>query len=65
MKEINSTVEYIADCLRSAGYDPYAQILAYVNTGNDTYITRQGNARVLIKAVDPAELKRYIGVYKL
>lgn len=64
MKESNSTVEYIADCLRSAGYDPYAQILGYVNTGNDTYITRKGDARDIIKTVDPVELDRYIAGHK-
>ena len=32
--------------------EPYEQIYGYVQTGNDTYITRHGNARDKIKLLD-------------
>lgn len=62
MKDNNQTIEYIASCIRAAGYDPYAQIYGYIKTSNECYITRQGDARTLIKEVDASQLKNYIAV---
>lgn len=52
-------LEHIADSIRTAGYDPYAQLFGYLSTGNDLYITRQGNARNLIKQVDKTALEAF------
>ena len=43
-----------------AGYDPVMQILGYLQTGDDAYITRTGNARDLIKLIDRIELEEYV-----
>lgn len=53
-------IRRIVLALRAAGYDPYAQLYAYVMTGNVAYITRTANARELIRRVDIHGLKRYL-----
>ena len=56
-------VEYIISTLRDAGYDPYEQLYAYAITGNETYITRQGNARRIISSIEREKLIEYILPY--
>lgn len=46
--------------MMAAGYDPGAQLTGYLKTGNSAYITRQGEARNLIKEINPAVIKRYL-----
>ena len=59
-----AVIEQIADSIRTAGYDPYAQLCGYLSTGNDSYITRQGNARDLIKQVDKTALEAFLIILK-
>lgn len=54
------TIEQIVEAIRDAGYDPYTQLHGYLSTGVDAYITRKGDARNLVKLVDPEQLLRYI-----
>ena len=56
-------VEYIVSVLRDAGYDPYEQLYAYAITGNETYITRKGDARSMVSDVDREQLRQYIAPY--
>jgi len=53
-------IERIIAALRQAGYDPYSQLQGYLITGNAAYITRNGNARDLIRCVDLYELQMYL-----
>ena len=46
--------------IRSAGYEPYDQLYGYVKTGDDTYITRSGDARKLIKELDSNQVWRFV-----
>ena len=57
-------LEQITDSIRTAGYDPYAQLYGYLRTGNDSYITRQGNARDLIKQVEKTALEAFLIILK-
>ena len=50
----------VVDALQQAGYEPYAQLVSYVNTGDDTYITRHGGARELARTLDPGILREYL-----
>lgn len=50
----------IEKALRDAGYDPVSQLVGYYQTGDPTYITRKGDARVLIQTVDKERLGQYI-----
>ena len=56
----NNLVERIVMAIQDAGYVPYDQLTAFLKTGDDRYITRRDNARVLIREVDQKELKKYL-----
>ena len=53
-------IDYIISVLRDAGYEPYDQLYAYLHTGNDTYITRKGDARTLVASLDKQQVWNYI-----
>lgn len=53
-------VEYIVSVLRDAGYNPHDQLYAYAITGDETYITRQGDARKLALTIDRKWLIDYV-----
>lgn len=54
------TMERIVAAIRSAGYEPYDQLYGYVKTGDDTYITRSGDARKLIKELDMDRVRCFV-----
>ena len=58
--EFHHKIEYIVSVLHEAGYDPYEQLYAYLHTGNDTYITRKGDARSLVGELDREQILDYI-----
>ena len=58
--KLQMDIENIIRIIREAGYNPYEQLYAYLNTGNDSYITRKGNARVLVAELNREELWAYI-----
>lgn len=60
MEDNQQVLEYIVKCIKETGNDPRTQIRGYVISGNDCYITRTGNARRLIKSVEPACLEKYV-----
>jgi len=55
-----SLIQEIVTLLENAGYDSYAQITGYVETGSDVYITRKGSAMDKIKLVNIDALKEYL-----
>ena len=60
-KEFYDTLQEIIIALKAKGYySPYEQILGYLKTGVDTYITRHNDARNKIKSLDKIKLKEYI-----
>jgi len=60
MKANSKELLQIIGSILEAGYDPYMQILGYLQTKDDSYITRTGNARNLIKTIDRTELEEFI-----
>ena len=58
--EFENLMEHIVASIRSAGYEPYDQLYGYLKTGDETYITRTGDARNLIKALDRTRLQRFV-----
>lgn len=60
MSENNQTLDYIVKCIRATGNDPRTQIYGYIHSGNACFITREGNARALIKLVELSQLERYV-----
>ena len=52
-------MDQIVKALKDAGYDPYTQLCGYLETDNDTYITRRGNARNEIVALDRGLVREF------
>lgn len=50
----------IVNAIKGAGYDPYEQLVGYLKTGQDYYITRSNDARSLIKTLDRDKLEKYV-----
>lgn len=59
-REFLITMTEIVDALQQAGYDPTAQLTGYLQTGDETYITRHGDARAKIKDLDMQQLREYM-----
>lgn len=57
---MNEKLNEIIMLLGERGYDPIAQLTGYLEIGSDDYITRHGNAREKIKAIDKEVIKKYI-----
>lgn len=53
-------LEYIIAVIEEAGYNPFEQLYAYLNTENVNYITRKGDARFLATELDRAKIWEYI-----
>lgn len=60
MNNCSKELSQIVDSISEAGYDPYMQILGYLRTNDDAYITRTGNARNTIKLIDRSVLEEYV-----
>ena len=60
MNDFEQKIEYIISVIRDAGYEPYDQLYAYLQSGCDTYITRKGNARALVAELDRERIWNYI-----
>ncbi len=54
----------VMESLKEAGFEPYDQLLGYVRTGNDQYITRRGNARAIVTGMDVKDIKVFLEYYK-
>ena len=59
-KEFHDRLQEIIDALMVKGYSPHEQILGYLKTDKDTYITRYNDARNKIKDLNKEKLKEYI-----
>lgn len=59
-EKVLKNVEYIVSALREAGYNPYKQLYAYAVTGDETYITRNGDARNMVISLDREDLLEYV-----
>ena len=53
-------LQTIIASMKEAGYDPHDQLYGYYTTGDESYITRRGNARELIKSVSPDTIRDYL-----
>ena len=58
--KFEETINYVLTVLKEAGYNPYEQLYGYLNTGNESYITRKGNARALVAELDRDRIWNYI-----
>jgi uncharacterized protein (UPF0297 family) len=60
--QFKKILNHVINSIEYAGYEADDQIVAYALTGDDSYITRQGNAREWIHRLDIEQLKDYYGL---
>jgi len=46
--------------MEEAGYDPLTQFTGYLQSGDDTYITRSGDARGIVRTLEKEKVIEYI-----
>ena len=61
--KFKETMGYVVSVLEDVGYEPYDQLYAYASTGNESYITRKGDARKLIAQLDREQIWTYIELH--
>ena len=63
-REVAELMENIISSIQKAGQDPETQIEAYLITGNELYITKNGSARGYIKLLDEQDIEEYLTYYR-
>lgn len=58
--KFDKIMRHIIRNIEDAGYSAEEQILAYVLTDDENYITRSGEARDWIQKLDKKQIKRYM-----
>ena len=53
-------LQMIVESMKEAGYDPHDQLDGYYTTGEESYITRRGNAREMIKNVSMDTIRDFL-----
>lgn len=57
-------MDRIVKALKDAGYDPYMQLYGYLETGDNSYITRKDNARDEIDELDREMVREFMMTLK-
>lgn len=55
-ENVLSILNDIAEAIKEAGLDPYEQLYGYATTGNELYITRNRNARKIIRNLNKRDI---------
>ena len=63
-QEFRVRMDRIVKALKDAGYDPYMQLYGYLETGDDSYITRKDNARDEIGELDREMVREFMMTLK-
>ena len=58
--EFEKQLAIVIAALSDAGYDPYAQLAGFIQTGDDTFITRRNDARAIVATLDREMVARYV-----
>ena len=53
---VRESIKVVCEALELKGYNPINQIVAYIMSGDPTYITSQNNARNLMSKLEPDEI---------
>lgn len=54
--KVKETFKVVYEALKVKGYNPINQIVAYIMSGDPTYITGYNNARNLMSKLEPDEI---------
>ena len=60
-KEFESLMLKVISSMKEADYDPLAQFTGYLQTGDDSFITRTGDARAIVRSLDREQIAEYVG----
>ena len=55
-QKVKEVMGVVYDALKQKGYNPLSQIVAYLMSGDPTYITGYNNARILISRLERDEI---------
>ena len=58
--DFEKQIALVIAALSDAGYDPYAQLTGFIQTGDDTFITRRNDARAIVATLDREMVARYV-----
>lgn len=58
--DFEKQIALVIAALSDAGYDPYAQLTGFIQTGDDTFITRRNDARAIVSSLDREMVARYV-----
>ena len=50
----------VVEAMKRSGYDPLAQLTGYLQTGDDSFITRTGDARTIVRTLDKEQITEYV-----
>ena len=50
----------VVEAMKKAGYDPMAQLTGYLQTGDDSFITRTDDARTIVRTLDKEQIAEYV-----
>ncbi len=58
--DFEKQIVLVIAALSDAGYDPYSQLTGFIQTGDDTFITRRNDARAIVSSLDREMVARYV-----
>ena len=59
-REFEPLMLSVISSMKQAGYDPLAQLTGYLQTGDDSFITRTGDARTIVRTLDKEQIAEYV-----
>ena len=59
-REFENLIEKVIAAMEEAGYDPAAQFTGYFQTGDETFITRSGEARTTVRLLNKEQIADYL-----
>lgn len=59
-EQFDSIMDSVVMSLKKRGFDPYIQLLGYLQENNPLFITRYNNARAVIETLDKEQVRRYV-----
>lgn len=59
-REFENLIHKVIVAMEEAGYDPVAQFTGYLQTGDETFITRSGEARTTVRLLNKEQIADYL-----
>ena len=59
-KQFDVLMNSVVMSLKEQGFNPYTQLLGYLQENNPLFITRHNNARAVIETLDKEQIRCYV-----